>query len=66
MDALARQSIPQILRNTAAAMRELAGEIPEAIGKGPVKRSEAIMREDRRAYVGIAIAALALVLLLFY
>lgn len=66
MEPMSRQSISQILLNTAAAVRELAAEIPGAVGKGPVELSEVIMREDRRAYVGLALAGLALVLLLFY
>jgi hypothetical protein len=66
MEPLAQQSISQILRNTAIVAREVIAEVPGAFGKGPVQLSEVIMREDRRAYVGIAIAGLALVLLLFY
>lgn len=65
MESLARQSVSQILWNTAGAVREVAGEIPGAIAKGPAELSAVVMREDRRAYIGIAIAGFALVLLIF-
>lgn len=65
MSPLARQSVSQILRNTASAVREVAGEFPGAVAKGPAEVSAVIMREDRRAYIGIALAGFALVFLLF-
>ena len=63
---LARQSVSQILRNAASAVRNIAGEIPAAVAKGPAEVSAVIMREDRRAYVGIALAGFALLFLLVF
>lgn len=66
MSPLASQSVAQILRNTAAAVRDVAGEFPGAAVKGPAEVSAVIMREDRRAYIGIALAGFAIVFLLFF
>lgn len=57
--------LSRILVNTAAAVRDVAEELPEAVRKGPQEVAEVLMNEDRRGYLGIALAALALILLLF-
>ena len=61
------QTLPlsRILVNRAAAVQEIAEELPAAVRKGPQEVAEVLMNEERRGYVGLALAALALILLLF-
>ena len=59
------QPLSRILVNTAAAVRQIAEELPDAARRGPHDVAAVIMHEGRRAYVGIALAAVALILLLF-
>lgn len=55
----------EVAAGAAGALREVAGELPEAAGRGPAAVAEVLMREDRRPYLGVVLAGLALALLLF-
>jgi len=59
-----RLPVSEVLTRTAGAVREVFTELPEAVRKGPGEVAEVIMRDDRRAFVGVALAVAALIMLL--